>query len=168
MNNIILIGFMGCGKTSVGKELAKAFECDFYDTDALIVSKKGQSISDIFAVHGESYFRNLETNLIKDLIDQISNAVISVGGGLPIQPGNAELLQRLGTVIYLKTSRESIKERLLSDTTRPLLKNAEGESRLDELYTYREPIYQSASDLVITTDNKGIDEIVYNILESRR
>lgn len=168
MDNVILIGFMGSGKTTVGKELAKALSFEFYDSDELIVSKTGQSVKEIFAVHGESYFRSLETALIKELTGKISNTVLSVGGGLPIQPGNAELLQRLGTVIYLSTGKESIKLRLTGDNTRPLLMGTEGENRFEELYTYREPIYRSASNMIITTDNKGIAEIVSNILENRR
>lgn len=168
MNNIILIGFMGSGKTTVGKELAKTLSFNFYDSDALIEKKTGQSVKEIFAVRGETYFRGLETDLIKELTGQISNTVLSVGGGLPIQTGNAELLRMLGTVVYLSANRESIKKRLAGDSTRPLLNGIGGESRFEELFTYREPIYKAASNLSITTDNKAIGEIVGDIINSWR
>lgn len=168
MNNIILIGFMGSGKTTVGKELAKTLSFDFCDSDTLIEKKAGQSVKEIFAVHGEPYFRGLETDLVKELTGQISNTVLSVGGGLPIQPGNAELLHRLGTVIYLSANRNSIKSRLAGDSTRPLLNGSGGESRFEKLYTYREPIYKAVSNLMITTDNKNIEEIVRDILNNWR
>lgn len=168
MNNIILIGFMGSGKTTVGKELAKTLSFNFYDSDALIEKKTGQSVKEIFAVHGETYFRGLETDLIKELTGQISNTVLSVGGGLPIQTGNAELLRMLGTVVYLSANRENIKKRLAGDSTRPLLNGIGGESRFEELFTYREPIYKAASNLSITTDNKAIGEIVGDIINSWR
>lgn len=168
MDNIILIGFMGSGKTSVGKELAKVFSYQFFDSDELIEKKAGRTVKEIFAKSGEAYFRKLETELIISFTDKISNTVLSVGGGLPIQPGNTELLRDLGTVIYLKTSRSTIKNRLQGDSSRPLLLGPEGESRLEQLYSLREPIYKSASHLIITTDDKSIDEIVQNILEHRR
>lgn len=156
---------MGSGKTSVGVKLAKALSYDFMDTDECIVKKYGQSIKEIFTVHGETYFRNLETNFIKELTGKISNTIISVGGGLPIQPGNGALLHELGTVVYLSTSSETIRERLQGDITRPLLIGQDGKNKLEELYTYREPIYRSNAQLIITTDHKSIEEIVSNILD---
>lgn len=168
MDNIILIGFMGSGKTSVGKKLADALSFHFYDTDELIEKESGKTVKEIFAGKGEAYFRELETKLIKDLTGKINSTVVSVGGGLPIQPGNAELLKKLGIVIYLSTSKETIKDRLAGDTTRPLLMGTEGEYRLEELYLYREPFYKSASHIIITTDNKDIDDIINDIMENRR
>lgn len=168
MNNIILIGFMGSGKTSVGRELAKVLSYQFSDCDELIEKETGLTVKEIFTSSGEDYFRDLETKLIKSLIDKISNTVLSVGGGLPIHPGNTELLKRLGTVIYLDTSQKTIKSRLQGDSSRPLLAGPEGESKLNQLYSYREPLYRAASHLIITTDNKNIHEIVLDILEHWR
>lgn len=96
LDNIILIGFMGCGKTTFGTWIAKNKKMDFCDTDALIVEKEKKSINDIFSENGEPYFRELETEIVKDLIKSRHNTVVSVGGGLPLKPENRELLKKTG------------------------------------------------------------------------
>ena len=108
LDNIILIGFMGCGKTTFGTWIAKNKKMDFCDTDALIVEKEKKSINDIFSENGEPYFRELETEIVKDLIKSRHNTVVSVGGGLPLKPENRELLKKLGTVVYLQIGRAHV------------------------------------------------------------
>jgi shikimate kinase len=164
MDNIILIGFMGCGKTSVGLKLAKKLRYNFCDTDQMIEKECKRSISNIFATEGEEYFRNLETASIKKLIGVLRHSVISVGGGLPIREGNGELLRELGHVIYLKTTKETIIKRLKGDTTRPLLAGDDVDLKLNNLFTYRSPIYESVSHNIIETDKKNIDHIINNII----
>lgn len=164
MDNIILIGFMGCGKTSVGLKLAKKLQYTFCDTDQMIEKESKRSISNIFATDGEEYFRELETAYIKTLIGVSRHSVISVGGGLPIREGNGELLRELGHVIYLKTTKEVIKKRLRGDTTRPLLADNDVDIKLDNLLTYRSPIYESVAHSIIETDHKNIDHIIDDII----
>ena len=159
MDNIILIGFMGCGKTSVGLRLASELGYKFYDTDQLIEKDSKRLIRNIFEEDGEEYFRSLETKLIKDLKGKLNDSILSVGGGLPITPGNSELLKELGTVVYLNTSIDTIRERLKEDMTRPLLagKNAKD---MDKLYQFRTPIYEAGCHYMVETDNKDFNEII--------
>ncbi|MDF2611929.1 MAG: Shikimate kinase, partial [Lachnospiraceae bacterium] len=106
-HNIILIGFMGSGKTSVGERLAKRLSYQFRDTDQLIESRAGDSINHIFELRGEDYFRTLETNLLLEIKPTLSNTVLSTGGGLPLQEQNTKLLKEIGYVVYLKASKET-------------------------------------------------------------
>lgn len=156
-NNIILIGFMGCGKTTFGKWIAAYSHMEFADTDEIIEGKEGRSISDIFSSDGEEYFRSLETLVIEDMIGSCRNTIISVGGGLPVREINRQLLKKLGTCVYLRTSKEELVRRLRQDTTRPLLKGGSLEKKIDELMAARENIYQDASDLVLDTDGMSME-----------
>ena len=116
MKNIILIGFMACGKSSVGRRLSQALGMEFLDTDELIEQKEGTTVSDIFATHGEAAFRVMETECLKDLLDrEESPFVLSVGGGLPIREENRELLSQLGKVVYLKVSADTVFMRVGKD-----------------------------------------------------
>lgn len=163
-NNIILIGYMGCGKSTVGRKLAKVSDRVFLDTDAWIEEKEGITISEIFAKKGEPYFRDLETECLKTLMEtqQIGN-IISVGGGLPVREENQKLLQQLGRVIYLKARPDTIYERIKGDTTRPLLQTENPLQRIKEMMASREEKYQAASHEVINVDGKDISEIIHEI-----
>ncbi|MBQ4282773.1 MAG: hypothetical protein IJB96_02465, partial [Lachnospira sp.] len=103
MRNIVLIGFMGCGKTTLGRFISTNKGYKFVDTDDIIVEKQGRSINDIFAMEGEAYFRQLETDTIKEMLGSVSDTVISVGGGLPVREENQGLLRELGLCVYLRT-----------------------------------------------------------------
>lgn len=162
MNNIILIGFMGSGKTSVGMELAEKLKYQFCDTDQVIEKTSKKSISDIFAENGEDYFRKLETNTIKSFIGNITGTVLSVGGGLPIREGNAEILRELGQVVYLQTELDIILKRLSGDSSRPLFKV--DSNKIEKLYQTRIPKYEAAADIIISTDHKSLEEIVNEIV----
>lgn len=165
-HNIILIGFMGSGKTCVGKRLAECLTYRFRDTDQMIEQRTGDTINHIFAAHGEEYFRNLETDLLKEMQKQTSQAVISTGGGLPLREQNAKLLKEMGYVVYLKASRQTTVKRLRDDTTRPLLQGDELEQKVERMLTIRTPIYEKAAHKVIATDDKSIEEIVHFIMEA--
>ena len=163
-----MIGYMGCGKSSVGKEIAQSTNSLFLDTDAWIEEKEQMTISDIFASKGESYFRDLETECLKELLEERihvleSKNVLSVGGGLPLKEENRKLLSQLGSVIYLKASPDTIYNRLKDDTSRPLLQGENPKKKIMEMMAVREEKYQDAANLVIDVDGKTIAEIVEEI-----
>jgi shikimate kinase len=163
MGNIILIGFMGCGKSSVGKKLAEKLNYCFCDVDRMIERDNKKSISEIFETEGEEYFRELETKTVKELITTVNNCIISVGGGLPIKAGNRELLKALGSVVFLKIRKETILKRLEFDKTRPLLASDDREKKIDELLLYREPIYIATADIIVEVDDKEFEQILDEI-----
>jgi len=164
-DNIILIGFMGCGKTSVGIKLSYRLKQTFLDTDKQIERKQGRSISEIFASDGEPAFRQMETECIKELIADSgsSRQIFSTGGGTPVKEENRELLKKLGMVVYLKVSPDVVYERLKGDTTRPLLQTDNPKARIEELLGLRKEAYESAADVIIEVDNKSLEEVVEEI-----
>lgn len=165
-DNIILIGFMGSGKSTTGRQLAKKLSYEFCDTDALIEERAKKKISDIFAENGEEYFRKLETETIEDMLDTVAKTVISPGGGLPLRECNAKILNKLGYVVYLKINKATVLKRLAGDTTRPLLSGDHVEQKIEQLLDYREPLYEIASNLTIIGDHKNVDEIVEEIIHN--
>ena len=164
MGNVILIGFMGSGKTTLGVRLSYKMRKPFIDTDKYIENKQKMSVSDIFANKGEPFFRDLETKALKVLIEENTQYVISVGGGLPVKKENRKLLKELGTVIYLKVSAGELYERLKGDTERPLLQCEDPKQRIEELLAAREAFYTDAAHIVIDGDGKGIDTVLEEIL----
>ena len=164
MKNIILIGFMGSGKSTIGVKLSYRLHITLEDTDKWIERKEGRSISDIFAKDGEDYFRRVETNCIRSLMKESSYHVISTGGGMPVQKENGLLLKELGYVIYLKATPKTIGERLTNDTTRPLLQCENPQEKIRKLLSEREPYYRNAADSIISVDGKDTDLIVSEII----
>jgi shikimate kinase len=149
---------MGAGKSTVGRYLAKALNYHFLDTDQLIEKKENRTIESIFKESGESYFRNLE----RDIINQFDNktCVYSTGGGLPIYNKNIDKLKDIGQVIYLKTSTgELLKNRIKNNSSRPMFQDA---ISFENLFKQREPFYYEA-DFVVTTDFKTPEEIASEI-----
>lgn len=165
MGNVILIGFMGCGKTTVGLRLSYRLRRTVIDTDKEIEKEEKRTISDIFATDGEPFFRDLETSSLKKLIGSTNNQIISVGGGLPMREENRRLLHELGQVFYLRAEAETIYERLKDDTTRPLLQGENPLTKIKTLLQERDPYYLEAADVVITVDGKSFDEILCEIEE---
>jgi len=165
-HNIILIGFMGSGKTSVGQKLAKRLSYRFCDSDHMIERNAGNTINQIFDVHGEDYFRDLETELIKNLSSDMCNTVLSTGGGLPLRDQNSKILQKMGLVVYLKATKETTVKRLMGDATRPLLKGDELGQKVERMLGMRTPIYERAAHKIVATDGKSIDDIVNVIMEA--
>lgn len=164
-SNWILIGYMGCGKTTVGRYLAKTLKVDFIDTDAWIERKHGCSISQIFAARGEEAFRDMETACLRELIETGSRGVFSAGGGLPLREENRKLLRQLGRVVYLQARPETIYKRVKHDTSRPLLQTADPEKRIIEMLKERTPFYLDAAELAIQVDGKTFEEIVCEMLK---
>ena len=158
--NVVLIGFMGCGKSTIGIKLSYRFRRVVEDTDKLIERRQKRSISDIFAMEGEAYFRDLETQTLKDLTTEKGSKIISVGGGTPVREENRKLLKKLGTVVYLRVQPETVCERLKGDTTRPLLQGDNPQEKVRTLMESRKDAYESCADLIIDVDDKDVVQIV--------
>lgn len=167
-HNIILIGFMGCGKSSVGIRLSYHLKRTLIDTDKWIERRQGLSISEIFEKRGEEAFRRMETQCLEELTDCADNQIISVGGGLPVREENRRLLRQLGLVIYLKASPEVIYERIRTDTGRPLLQVENPLDRIKNLMAERQEAYASCADAVIDVSDKGFDEIIAQICKCEK
>lgn len=159
-----MIGFMGCGKTSVGIKLSYRMRRTMLDTDKLIEKDESRTISEIFETDGEAYFRDLETECIRGLTGTVNNQIISVGGGLPVREENHALLKKLGCVIYLRAKAETIYERVKHDTTRPLLQGDDPQRKIRELMEKRADIYERAADVIIDVDGKDFDDIMDEIV----
>lgn len=166
MKNVILIGFMGCGKTTVGIRLSYRIKRVLEDTDSRIEREQGQSISEIFAFKGEGYFRDLETDLLRKLLCENYQRVISTGGGLPVREENRKFLRELGTVVYLRIKPESVYQRLKKDTTRPLLQCENPLERIKELMNQRAPLYEEAAHVIIDVDDKDMEQVLESITDS--
>ena len=154
--NIILTGFMGSGKTTLGKWIARHTERTLVDTDREIEAKHGITIREIFETKGEEVFRQMETDYLKELARSGKrNLIISIGGGTPLRKENRALLKKIGTVVYLRASSEELMRRLRYDTRRPLLQGKDGEERkelIEKMLSERDRIYMEAADIVVITD----------------
>lgn len=156
---------MGSGKSTVGKQFAQTYGYEYYDTDALIEAKENKSIRDIFSECGESYFRSLETDVVRSMVKEAAPMVVSTGGGLPCKEANVELLRNLGCVIFFKASPKILLERLQEDTTRPLLLGDQREKKIQDMLTVRTPMYEHAADIIIDTDQLTVTDIVKRIYD---
>jgi shikimate dehydrogenase len=166
--NIFLIGFMGSGKSRVGKALARKMKMSFIDTDSEIERMAGKRIKRIFAEDGEESFRQLEMDAIL-LASRRESCVISVGGGAVLNQINIQRMKRSGRIVLLRASPETIIKRLGKERDRPLLLGLTGNKRLErinELLRMREPLYKSAKDAEVDTDNRSVGEITSRILEA--
>lgn len=165
MENIILIGYMGSGKTTVGKIAAERKNYTFVDTDEMIVEQQHRSISEIFAADGERAFRDMETALLRQLIaEKREHLVISTGGGMPLRAENRQLLAQLGKVVYLKASPATIYNRIKGDTTRPLLQCENPLERIEEMIVERSPLYEAGAMFIVEVDELSQSEAASEIL----
>lgn len=165
MNSIILIGFMGSGKTTVGRLLAKKLSLPCMDADQQIEKIQEKTVSEVFAESGEAAFRDMETELLEKLVREKQTLVLCAGGGMPVREENRRLLGQLGTVVYLTADAGTLEMRLKGDCSRPLLAGSEDELRkkIEMLMKSREQIYLDAADLVIRTDGLSPDKICSEI-----
>jgi len=166
MKNIILVGFMGSGKTTIGKALEEKTDMTFVDTDELIEAYEGCKISEIFADKGEAHFRRLENETLKNLLESADDKIISTGGGIITNQDNIPLLKQLGKVYYLKIKPETVVKRLEGDKTRPLLMGENKFVKVEQLMSGRKELYEIAADKTIDTDYLSVNEIVDIILEN--
>lgn len=164
MSNIILIGFMGSGKSSVGRLLAEKLERKFVDMDDEIEIAENKTINEIFEEYGEEHFRSLETGYLEKLLTK-KNKVISTGGGVIIKEENVEILRKIGVVVYLNTSIEQLMKNLEGDTLRPLLQGKDVKEKIVNLLRTREPIYFEAANMIIQTEGKSVEDVTNEIIK---
>ena len=147
--NVVLSGFMGCGKTTIGRRLASALNMKFVDMDLYIEKKMDMTVSEIFAQHGEAYFRALETETVQELAKE-KHYIIATGGGTLMQPVNVEEFHKGGgEILYLKVPLRALQERLKRDTRRPLLQVPDRNAVIERLLNEREPKYLASADVVV-------------------
>jgi len=163
MKNIVLTGFMGTGKTTIGRLLAKNLRMRLVDVDEEIEKDQNMSINDIFSTHGEQHFREIETAMIKKL-SQNKNSIISTGGGAVLRKENMDALKENGVVFCLNAGVETILKRTRRNEDRPLLKVENPKEKITELLAYRRPFYEQAG-IMIETDAKTPGEVVQEIME---
>ena len=167
-SNIVLIGFMGTGKTVVGKALAKKLNWEFIEVDSLIEQKAGKTIPEIFQQDGEIAFRELEIEVAKE-VSQGENTVIACGGGVVLNQINIDRLRQKSSIIYLTASPAIILKRVSSDEEeRPLLKTSDKAAKIRELLKFRKPFYERAADIKIDTSKLGVDATVEQVIEKMK
>lgn len=150
--HIFLIGFMGVGKTSTSRFLSRKLGVKELDTDAMIVEQEKKSISDIFADEGEEYFRKKETELI-DKIGEMKPCIVSCGGGMAMREINVEKMKKVGQIVWLTATPETIYSHVKDSTNRPLLNGNMNVPYIKSLMDEREPKYRHAADIIIETDD---------------
>ncbi|MCM8774268.1 MAG: shikimate kinase [Candidatus Omnitrophica bacterium] len=163
MSNIYLVGFMGTGKTIVGKLLSHRLKKQFIEMDEFIEQREKMSILKIFSQRGEGYFRKVEKEVLKEIANK-NDCVVSCGGGVVIDNENMEILKRTGLVICLSADSETIYERTAKDKNRPLLNVDNPKKRIEELLKIREPFYRK-SHIFIDTTNISPEEVVDKIVK---
>ncbi|MDD7740090.1 MAG: shikimate kinase [Fusicatenibacter sp.] len=161
--NIVLIGFMGSGKSSVARGLSHLCGMEIIEMDEIISQREHMPITEIFAQKGETYFRDLETNLLIEMQSR-TNCIISCGGGVPLRERNVAEMKKNGKVFCLTAEPSTILARTRSNQDRPLLKGRSTEESIRELMEQRREKYQAASDITIKTDDRSIPEICQEIL----
>tara|TARA_B100000519_G_scaffold187225_1_gene183825 strand:- start:227 stop:772 length:546 start_codon:yes stop_codon:yes gene_type:complete len=167
--NIILIGFMGSGKSSIARELSHTLGYPVVDTDGLIVERAGRPIREIFEQEGEDTFRDLESTTLRALEEsRPSRHIIATGGGVIGRPENCSILRRLGFVVWLVVSAEEIIKRTSKSRERPLLNNNDQRGTIDRLLLERHDLYRDTAHQAIETDGLTFPEITAGILESAR
>ena len=164
LNNIVLIGPMGSGKTTVGRRLSKELGIDFYDSDHEITDKTGVSIDHIFDVEGEEGFRKRESDVLKNLCSQ-DNIIIATGGGAVISEENRLEISKTGSVIYLLSSVDQILRRTSKSKTRPLLENSKNKRKtISDIINARDPLYREIATITVDTNGKKLNEVINEIL----
>lgn len=166
ISNLVLIGFMGTGKSSVGRLVADQLHFTFLDTDDVLVSRAGKSIAEIFAQEGEAAFREKECALVQELVPR-TRTVISTGGGLPVHPANLASLKTHALVMCLWASPEKIWERVRGQNHRPLLNDPDALTKLRALLAAREPFYRQA-DVLVNTEMRSLREVALQVIHQFR
>ncbi len=161
--NLILVGMMGAGKTTVGRLLARRLKRAFYDSDEVIERRCGVRIPVIFEIEGEAGFRSREQQAIAELC-ALSGAVIATGGGAVLAPENRSAIAGCGTVIYLHARPSHLWHRVRHDRNRPLLAMPDPQKRLDELYAQRDPFYREVADIVLDTGRQSVQVLARDLL----
>ena len=164
MDNIILIGFMGTGKSTVSECLSRMYAMRIVEMDQVIAEREGMSIPEIFAAYGEEYFRNLETRLLVEAQSE-RNTVISCGGGAVLRERNVAEMKKNGKVVLLTASPQTIYERVKDSHNRPLLEKNKNVSYIEKLMEERKERYEAAADYLVPTDGRTGEEICREIMK---
>ena len=162
---VVLIGFMGAGKSSVGRRLEARTGFPRFDTDEMVAAKFGLSVPRIFEVHGEDVFRDAESKTLRSF-DPSRTAIIVTGGGIVLRTSNRELMRQLGTIVYLRADEETLFARISRRTSRPLLRTDNPRATMSELLEKRLPLYEEIADLTVETSRLGHDEVCSSILQN--
>ncbi|MEW6646819.1 MAG: shikimate kinase AroK [Pseudomonadota bacterium] len=162
-DNLFLVGPMGAGKTTIGRQLANVLQREFKDSDHEIVRRTGASIPLIFDIEGEDGFRKRERDVIADLTQE-NNLVLATGGGAVLHADNRQHLRERGVVIYLFASIDQLLKRTARDRNRPLLQTADPRAKLEELMSVRDPLYREVADMVLYTDDRSVRSVIKEIL----
>lgn len=163
MGHLFLIGFMGCGKTTVSKALERVTKRPLIDTDERIMALEKRTINEIFKKSGEGYFRRLEHMVLAQLQGE-ADAIISCGGGMAMRDENIKLMKDIGCVLYLRASAETILSRVKHTHHRPLLEGKKNLSDITAMMESRVPFYERAADYIVCVDNKNPENIVSEII----
>lgn len=163
-HNIVLIGFMGTGKSTISDYLRRTFSMEIVEMDQIISKRQGMSIPDIFETYGEEYFRDLETDLLIEMQSR-TNVVISCGGGVPMRERNVAEMKKNGKVVLLTARPETILERVRDNHDRPLLEGNKNVDFIEKLMEKRRPKYEAAADIVIETDGRSAQEICEELIQ---
>ncbi len=163
LGNIFLVGPMGAGKSTIGRQLAKALHRKFYDSDKVIEKRTGVSISWIFEMEGESGFRDRESKAIDELT-ALNNVVVATGGGVVLSEQNRQWLKSRGQVIYLSASAEQLYRRTARDKKRPLLQNTDRRKQIENLLSLRDPLYREIADIIIKTGEQSVQHTVNEVI----
>ncbi len=163
MKNIYLIGFMGTGKSTVAKELIKQTHAKGVEMDQLIEEQQNMAITDIFRQYGETYFRDLETELLRSLGTE-EHLVVSCGGGTVLRDENAALMKEQGCIVLLTATPETVYERVKNSSNRPILNGNMSVEYISELMEKRRARYESVADIRVATDGKDVSTICEEIL----
>jgi shikimate kinase len=161
--NIILVGPMGAGKTTIGKQLAQQLGREFYDSDRVIEEHTGANIPLIFELEGETGFRKREKNILAELV-QKNDIVLATGGGVVLDPENRELLSKNGFIIYLNAPLSQLINRTSKDKNRPLLHTDDPQKKLEEILAIRDPLYRDVADEIVKTDVSPVRNVVKKIM----
>lgn len=162
--NIFLIGLMGAGKTTIGRQVAKELSLEFFDSDHEIENRTGVTVTHIFDIEGEAGFRKRETAMLDELTEK-KGIVLATGGGAILKPENRQFLMSRGTTIYLYANIETLLERTAKDRNRPLLQTSDPEAKLKELYEIRDPLYRETADFIVDTGKDSIRLAIKEIIE---
>ncbi|MFO7929526.1 MAG: shikimate kinase [Candidatus Humimicrobiaceae bacterium] len=162
--NLSLIGFMGSGKSTVGKLLAERLDFLFIDTDRIIEIKEKKPISEIFKEKGEKYFRDVESEVIRKIYRN-KNCIFACGGGAILTEENFKVIKKSSKIIYLKVSPSEILKRVGNSKDRPLLQSKDKMKRVKALLGKRKGLYEKCADIIVDTDKKETEEVVNEIIE---
>ena len=161
---IVLVGMPGCGKSTIGRLLARRLQLDFVDADQRIEQHLGCTIRSYFDSHGEEAFRDVEQNVLAELLAGGAHGVLATGGGAVLRSANRALIRTAAQVFYLRATPDEIWRRVRHDTKRPLLQVADPLQRLRDLYAERDPLYRECAHFVVDTHGSSLPMLVNRIL----